>query len=260
MFCDIGRAVRGVAAILFFCFTQVSGELCKEYGHYCNAPSRCCGSDCCTDQDYDASMIRYYRWNLWNMWYFWFIIVFILMSCFGGCGYYKRRQMLFARQRASGLSLAPPPRSTHRNSRTPVSVAMPIYPHAYAYSGPGADPGAYFMAPPPYSEVVSQPDLYPVNKSELPPYPGDDAPPPAAPDANTATNNHLSSSQTASVPTTQVSEVMTNSNSSPVPANLEVDHQCSAPSQGAAGVERARGGGTVTGCPDHTSGRTNQAY
>lgn len=40
-------------------------------------------------------------------------------------------------------------------------------------------------------QVVSQPDLYPVNKSELPPYPGDDAPPTATPDANTATNNNM---------------------------------------------------------------------
>ncbi|KAL5006635.1 hypothetical protein ScPMuIL_015441 [Solemya velum] len=108
------------------------------------------------------------------MWYFWFVILFILMSCFGGCGYYKQRQRLI-QNRGSNRPFF----FLGRNSRQPgttrqaTGVVIARDPQSYyAYSNPSAeiaqDPTLH---PPAYSEVVSQPGLYPYNKSSMPAFP-----------------------------------------------------------------------------------------
>ncbi|KAK7488757.1 hypothetical protein BaRGS_00020054 [Batillaria attramentaria] len=99
------------------------------------------------------------------MWYFWLVIIFILMSCFGGCGYYRRRRLAALQQSVSSQS---PSRSCA--SRFRRHIPSQDY---YAYTGPGVDATPDILhLPPPYTEVMQQPGLYPVNKMELPPYPG----------------------------------------------------------------------------------------
>ncbi|KAK3108994.1 hypothetical protein FSP39_020426, partial [Pinctada imbricata] len=135
---------------------------------------RCCGSSCCYDDD--RHMTYEYRISFWNLWYFWFVILFILMSCFGGCGYYKQRQRYAQSQNTFFGSIGRDRSTTHRNNG--AIIVDHTHPSYYAYSGPGADiPAEVTMQPPPYSEVVTQPVLYPANKSDLPPYPGFDTTP-----------------------------------------------------------------------------------
>jgi len=92
------------------------------------------------------------------------------MSCFGGCGYYRRRRMAALQQT---VVTSPVGRRIARNPlqrrHTPDSVQHTAL---YAYTGPGADVMHSAQLPPPYAEVIQQPNMYPINKVELPPYPG----------------------------------------------------------------------------------------
>ncbi|KAL3832450.1 hypothetical protein ACJMK2_024092 [Sinanodonta woodiana] len=144
---------------------------------------RCCGRTCCYEaDDLDETRSHYsygYRLSIWNMWYFWFVVLFVLMSCLGGCGYYKQRQrMIRSRSNSSlGFFSSLQPRSSSRRSRGNMATVMlePSNNLPYGNTGPpNMTPYPDLtLSPPPYSEVVSQPDLYPVNKSNLPLYPGD---------------------------------------------------------------------------------------
>ncbi|XP_063422240.1 WW domain binding protein VOPP1-like [Mytilus trossulus] len=143
---------------------QVVAETCSN-GIICNSPYTCCHGNCCHDNDDDY--IYGYRMSFWNLWYFWFIILFVLMSCFGGCGYYKQRQRIIRRRTGS------PARSNRRSRTIILTNTGETNPTSYAYSGPGAEPYSNVYQPPPYSEVMLHPGLYPTNKENLPPYPGD---------------------------------------------------------------------------------------
>lgn len=86
------------------------------------------------------------------------------MSCFGGCGYYRRRR-LAALQQSAEIQ----PSRCHVTHERCANTRQSYY----AYTGPGADPVPDVLhLPPPYTEVMNQPNLYPVNKVDLPPYPG----------------------------------------------------------------------------------------
>ena len=78
------------------------------------------------------------------------VIIFILMSCFGGCGYYRRRRMAAMQQGLStSLSTSQSPRrvcTSRQRRHTPQ-------PDVYAYTGPGADTVTDLHLPPPYTEV-----------------------------------------------------------------------------------------------------------
>lgn len=143
---------------------QVLGEICSN-GKTCSSPYKCCDGSCCHDNN-DDDYIYGYRMSFWNLWYFWFIILFVLMSCFGGCGYYKQRQRIIRGQSGS-------PSHTNRRSRTIILTNTTETVTPYAYSGPGAEPYNNVFQPPPYSEVMLHPGLYPTNKENLPPYPED---------------------------------------------------------------------------------------
>ena len=79
--------------------------------------------------------------------FFRLVIIFILMSCFGGCGYYRRRRMAAMQQQS--LTTAQSPRrvcvSRHRRQPQPPDI--------HAYTGPGADIATDLQQPPPYTEV-----------------------------------------------------------------------------------------------------------
>ncbi|XP_033111738.1 vesicular, overexpressed in cancer, prosurvival protein 1-like [Anneissia japonica] len=131
--------------------TEVSGSecgdgYCNDYDQYC-----CDNFECC----------YYPNYSYWNLWYFWFVLIFVLMTCFGGCGYYRRRQVYL--QTASGQRI-PVGQTTYL-----TSGVQPVH-HPYQ---PTAAPVGTFQSPPPYSEVTSKPNLYPKT--------GDAAYPPQAP-------------------------------------------------------------------------------
>ncbi|XP_070566466.1 actin-binding protein WASF2-like [Ptychodera flava] len=150
--------------LLTFLISEVAGEFCSGYGHSCNAPEYCCSYTCCRP---------YKHYSFWSMWYFWCIVVFVLMACFGGCGYYRRRQVLIQR---SGQ-----PRAVVFASTTTHTVASQE-PYSQQAPPPGfvEHPSGTFPAPPPYSEVTSKPYMYPKADGPSPPYlpPGSYYPPP----------------------------------------------------------------------------------
>jgi hypothetical protein len=89
--------------------------------------------------------------------YFRFVILFLMMSCFGGCGYYKHRQRLVTGQPVRGhrnfLSILTEPYSG--GSGRVLTVENGHYPESRGYVfSRGPDPNlAASMAPPPYTEV-----------------------------------------------------------------------------------------------------------
>ncbi|XP_005093973.1 proline-rich protein 2 isoform X1 [Aplysia californica] len=144
---------------------------------FCDSPYRCCETKrgCCYDSMLHHS--KHFRLQIWNMWYFWFLIIFMMMSCFGGCGYYRRRRLALLTQSPSP-PLRPTPRhvlSLQRHGRQRRANQESRNTAAYnyfAYNGPGVIPPETSGLPPAYAEVMSQPAMYPPNKVELPPYPG----------------------------------------------------------------------------------------
>ncbi|RUS80235.1 hypothetical protein EGW08_012000 [Elysia chlorotica] len=156
-------------------------------GSYCSSPSKCCETrrGCC----YDSMMqSKHFRLQVWNMWYFWFLVIFMMLSCFGGCGYYRRRRlaMLSNSPGASPAGLSPtisPSHGAGNCGRGQERQGRPF--NFFAYNGPGNaamypvpqyhQPPLVASMPPAYAEVVNQPNIYPVSgKAVLPPYPGQD--------------------------------------------------------------------------------------
>ncbi|XP_046349837.2 vesicular, overexpressed in cancer, prosurvival protein 1-like isoform X2 [Haliotis rufescens] len=178
-----------------FPFIHALAENCGNDIH-CFSPYTCCANvkSCCYDRDAQDNFRRSYKLHIWNMWYFWFVIIFIMMSCFGGCGYYRRRRMATLHQQRQRAPITTRRTNHIRGSSTRNSQSY------LAYVGPAAsDPPEISFLPPPYSEVSSHPGMYPENKADLPPqysliasnYAGSPSPPMAlnAQDLAAGTNN-----------------------------------------------------------------------
>lgn len=93
-----------------------------------------------------------------------------MMSCFGGCGYYKHRQRLIGGEPVRGQRgffsiLVQSHRERGRDTRRVLTPQNSGYPdHLGYYYGRYPDTNLEAsMAPPPYTEVVSNPDLFPPN-------------------------------------------------------------------------------------------------
>lgn len=157
--------------VFLICFiSEVLAELCED-GTRCTGGKHCCAVGCCyddsDDMDDDRRYSYGYRLSIWNMWYFWFVILFLMMSCFGGCGYYKHRQRLVAGQPVRGhrnfLSILTEPYNS--GTGRVITVERGGYPDNLGYvinRNPDANLAAS-MAPPPYSEVMNNPGLFPPN-------------------------------------------------------------------------------------------------
>ncbi|CAG5117911.1 unnamed protein product [Candidula unifasciata] len=157
---------------------EVFSDYCEE-SIFCDAPYKCCEmkKGCCYDSMLHSS--KHFRLQIWNMWYFWFLVIFMMMSCFGGCGYYRRRRlaMLTRTSHPSQLRTATVLEPVQRRSRCRSTEGQPQQFNFFAYIGSGVSlPPPVSNLPPAYAEVISQPSPYPYNKVELPPYPGSDKP------------------------------------------------------------------------------------
>ena len=90
-------------------------------------------------------------------------MIFILMSCFGGCGYWRRRQLMLHQQQSMihhQQSYEQYMGGATRNVYHGGRLAVPIYPTydtSYPAAAPsvanGGQPEGAFPAPPPYNEV-----------------------------------------------------------------------------------------------------------
>ncbi|OWF40025.1 uncharacterized protein LOC110464361 [Mizuhopecten yessoensis] len=158
-------------------------QYCSDTGEKCDYPKTCCPGGCCYGADGHDNRHNHaysFRVSFYNLWYFWFIVLFVLMSCFGGCGYYKQRQRFSRSRGVCGVTV---PSQGGRSSRQPSTIRsgtsnnpslLPSSHSNFGYTGSEYVRPGLNLRPPPYSEVMMQPDLYPAHKSELvlPPYPG----------------------------------------------------------------------------------------
>ncbi len=100
-----------------------------------------------------------------------FIVIFILMSCFGGCGYWRRRQLWFAQHHQAGFFTGYETYLPSRRFARGPHITLPVYPTfdtSYSTTSPplpasGAEATGLFPSPPPYSEV----SLLSIRKTEL---------------------------------------------------------------------------------------------
>jgi len=172
----------GILLFVLFVFDEVYAEFCGGGDDlWCRDPSFCCNGEnrCCTEQPVPRYSHNNFRMRIWNMWYFWFLIIFMMMSCFGGCGYYRRRRLALMTP-----SRSPPLRpagrtilSPHHNRGMGPQPVVDASPYNYfVFSGAGPMQPQVTNMPPAYAEVMRQPGLFPPNKVELPPYPGPDKP------------------------------------------------------------------------------------
>ncbi|XP_048755002.1 vesicular, overexpressed in cancer, prosurvival protein 1-like [Ostrea edulis] len=156
--------VFGVILVLLLSFSEVLCIICPKTGETCDS---CCDGRCCVDADEKVSYT--YSISFWNLWYFWFVVLFILMSCFGGCGYYKHRQQVLSEPRDTfvfrgGRNARNTPgfgTSTGQRSTNVTNVRPPR---------PVPSQPLSISMPPPYSEVVKQPGKH--FDAKPPPYPG----------------------------------------------------------------------------------------
>ncbi|KAL4222678.1 hypothetical protein ACF0H5_018719 [Mactra antiquata] len=158
-----------IVVIFISVVSEVLADICGD-GTRCARGMECCSTGCCDLDSHDIDDRRYtygYRLSIWNMWYFWFVILFLMMSCFGGCGYYKHRQRFGqpVRDHRSFFSYLADPYS--RNSGRVLSLEHGGYPDrtmgGYVISRTPDANLAASMAPPPYTEVVSNPGMFPPN-------------------------------------------------------------------------------------------------
>ncbi|XP_033611680.1 uncharacterized protein LOC111875346 isoform X2 [Cryptotermes secundus] len=128
-------------------------------GHYCSPPKECCTLGCCymyipgyrppsVPPTTDIFSIVF-----WNHWYFWCLLVVFLVSCVGGCSLWRRWHCsccCWRRGDPGGGSCDDEPSS----GRESVTSCYP--PPQYSRCS------SFHHAPPPYTEVTSKPDLYPL--------------------------------------------------------------------------------------------------
>lgn len=95
------------------------------------------------------------------------------MSCFGGCGYYKQRQRILRNQQSMGPSflsvLQVTSRNRHGNTRIVTLETTGYTPPAdynFTHTMDTTQHTMANLAPPPYSEVVDNPDMFPVSKNQ----------------------------------------------------------------------------------------------
>ena len=77
-----------------------------------------------------------------------------MMSCCGGCGFYRRRQVVLRQHQAASLAAGPPPGILNHGHTTYASTTMghPVVAHPMMYPQ-APPPQSYFSGPPSYNEV-----------------------------------------------------------------------------------------------------------
>ncbi|XP_055683262.1 uncharacterized protein LOC129790075 [Lutzomyia longipalpis] len=131
----------------------VSGRYC-EGGHRCSAPKECCAQGCCylyapPSPPRTVPPAADHVLNLFfiNHWYFWCLVLAIILALLCACSLWKKRRQL------CGWGVPGAGHSTHSEGDSAGSCyAPPQYSRC----------SSFHHAPPPYTEVTSKPDLYPL--------------------------------------------------------------------------------------------------
>ncbi|KAL0268538.1 UNVERIFIED_CONTAM: hypothetical protein PYX00_010441 [Menopon gallinae] len=148
-----GNLQFGALAIVILA-GKVNSKFCNG-GHFCSPPKECCTHGCCYvfSPGYRSPVPQGNSTNLlnlvvWNHWFLWCLLLLLFLSCLGGCGLWRRRQLL-------------PIRWCCRTSRNDEERSEPDSVGS-CYPPPHYSRCSFHHAPPPYTEVTSKPDLYPL--------------------------------------------------------------------------------------------------
>ncbi|GAB6030514.1 hypothetical protein CHUAL_007376 [Chamberlinius hualienensis] len=174
--------ILAIGSLFIFKHAMCNAE-CDEFD--CLPFQECCEGKCCLNNIYPGKTNErtdiptrilsydYYSYSFWNVWYFWFIMIFLTISCVGGCGYwrchrYHHHHQLshhqidsnrFQRERCNSQTHVQEfelPNGPPNNRQFPNSTLPPLrFIHHV---------GSY-LHPPPYNEVTSKPDMYPLVQS-----------------------------------------------------------------------------------------------
>ncbi|GAB1608801.1 Hypothetical predicted protein, partial [Argonauta hians] len=138
----------------------VSGTECKDKdGRICT----CCNNACCPER-------RQHKMSF-NMWYFWVFMIMFLTTCCGVCNYYKRKrnrvpQAIPCSTAEQSVDTTPTPQMPLQyGGLASMMRAAGTHQSPFAYIGPATIPTSS-LPPPSYTEVVSKPELYPINKGD----------------------------------------------------------------------------------------------
>ncbi|KAJ6638159.1 hypothetical protein Bhyg_10892 [Pseudolycoriella hygida] len=129
----------------------VSARFC-EGGHRCSPPKECCPQGCCylyappsAPRSTPPSTDHVLNLFFINHWYFWCVVLALILAILCACSLWKKRRQL------CGWGLSPGPHSQSGDSAGSC-YAPPQYSRC----------SSFHHAPPPYTEVTSKPDLYPL--------------------------------------------------------------------------------------------------
>ncbi|XP_069683338.1 uncharacterized protein [Periplaneta americana] len=145
-------SVVGLAGAVFMLAGKATSKYC-DGGHYCSPPKECCTLGCC------YMYIPGYRppavppaANVFSIvfWNHWCLLVVLLVSCVGGCSLWRRWRCCCCRGDPGGGACDDEPSSERE------SAASCYPPPQYSRCS------SFHHAPPPYTEVTSKPDLYPL--------------------------------------------------------------------------------------------------
>ncbi|KAJ1527517.1 hypothetical protein ONE63_007488 [Megalurothrips usitatus] len=144
---------------------QATSKTCDN-GYRCHPPQDCCVQGCCAGAHTLHTPILpsgggYVPTNVlstvfWNHWFFWYgglrrsLLALLLLSCSGGCSLWRRRHEL---DLLGCQGCAPGEDQDAQSDRDSTASCYPPPQYSRCNS---------FSQPPPYSEVTSKPDLYPL--------------------------------------------------------------------------------------------------
>ncbi|KAK3908263.1 ATP-dependent helicase brm [Frankliniella fusca] len=139
---------------------QVTSKTCDN-GYNCPPPKDCCAQGCCYPMGVQIHTHTPYLPSghgpanvlsavFWNHWFFWSLLALLLLSCSGGCSLWRRRHEL---DLLGCQGCAQPEDQDAQSDRDSTASCYPPPQYSRCNS---------FSQPPPYSEVTSKPDLYPL--------------------------------------------------------------------------------------------------
>lgn len=138
-----------VGSVLFSSPTSVAARFC-EGGHICSLPRECCTQGCCPPYQSGPRQLPPATDHVLNLffishWYFWCVVVAILLALLCAYSLWKKRRTL------CGWGF-----TEHHIQSEGDSAGSCYAPPQYSRCN------SFHHPPPPYTEVTSKPDLYPL--------------------------------------------------------------------------------------------------
>ncbi|KAH8386685.1 hypothetical protein KR093_001960 [Drosophila rubida] len=135
---------------LLFWVTQVTARFC-EGGHICSLPRECCTQGCCPPYQGGPRQLPPPSENVLNLffishWFFWCVVVAVILAILCAYSLWKKRRTL------CGWGFNDHHHTQSEGDSAGSCYAPPQYSRCNSFHHP----------PPPYTEVTSKPDLYPL--------------------------------------------------------------------------------------------------